>query len=199
MFQKTSEYLNEFLSNFAEGIRIADLRRPQKISQTGRAYREGIGPFTEDETVDLVLEELSDDWHGCKFERFVAYPSLPQSKCDLCIVTPIGKLFIEVKMMRLFGDNGKPNDNMIMHILSPYPQQRSALTDIQKLQKSGFDGDKAILIYGYDYDDYPMALLMNCFEKLAGSRLETPRFSHKFHGLVHPVHGRGEVCGWILG
>ena len=30
--------------------------------------------------------------------------------------------------LRLKGDNGKPNDNMLMHILSPYPQHRSALT-----------------------------------------------------------------------
>jgi hypothetical protein len=28
---------------------------------------------------------------------------------------------IEVKMLRLMGDNGKLNDNMVMHILSPYP------------------------------------------------------------------------------
>jgi hypothetical protein len=26
---------------------------------------------------------------------------------------------IEVKMLRLMGDNGKLNDNMVMHILSP--------------------------------------------------------------------------------
>lgn len=101
-------------------------------------------------------------------------------------------------MMRLFGDNGKTNDNIAMHILSPYPQQRSALTDIQKLRESGFKGDKAIVIYGYDYDDYPMSLMMDCFETLAGSQLQTPRFSHKFGGLVHPVHKRGEVCGWML-
>ena len=199
MFQETSDYLNEFLSDFADGIRAADLRRPQMISQKGTVYREGIGPFTEDETVGLVLQEFPDDWNGCRFERFVAYPLLPRNKCDLCIVTPIGKLFIEVKMMRLYGDNGKRNDNIITHILSPYPQQRSALTDIQKMQGSGFDGDKAILIYGYDYDEYPLPLMIDCFEKLAGSRLETPKFSHKFHGLVHPVHTRGEVYGWMLG
>jgi hypothetical protein len=29
---------------------------------------------------------------------------------------------IEVKMLRLMGDNHKPNDNMLMHILSPYPR-----------------------------------------------------------------------------
>jgi hypothetical protein len=36
---------------------------------------------------------------------------------------------IEVKMLRFMGDNGKLNDNIVMHILSPYPEHRSALTD----------------------------------------------------------------------
>ena len=37
-----------------------------------------------------------------------------------------GEWAIEVKMLRLMGDNGKPNDNMLMHILSPYERHRSA-------------------------------------------------------------------------
>ena len=135
-----SHYLSEFLEEFARRILIADSRKPQKISRTGRVYREGIGPFTEDETVDLVLKEFPDNWNSCKFHRFVRFPSHPRNKCDLCIVPPGRKLFVEIKMMRLFGDNGKPNDNIVMHILSPYPQQRSALTDIDKLRDSGFEG-----------------------------------------------------------
>jgi hypothetical protein len=35
---------------------------------------------------------------------------------------------------RILGDNGKLNDNMLMHILSPYPQHRSAVTDCNKLR-----------------------------------------------------------------
>ena len=198
MTKITSDYLNEFLSEFAVRIQIADAKRPQKISRTGRSYQEGIGPFTEDETVDLVLEEFPEHWNGCKFERFVGFPLFPRNKCDLCIVTPARKLYIEIKMMRLFGDNGKTNDNITMHILSPYPKQRSALTDIQKLQKSGFDGDKAIVIYGYDYDDYPMSIMMDCFEALAGTQLQTPRFLARYSGLVHPIHIRGEIYGWML-
>jgi len=119
-------------------------------------------------------------------------------KCDLCIHTPSGDIFIEVKMMRLLGNNGKTNDNITMHILSPYPQQRSALTDIQKLRDSGFSGEKAIVIYGYDYDDYPMSLMMDCFENLAGENLLTPRHISYFDGLVHPIHTRGEVHGWMI-
>ena len=188
-----SYYLNEFLSEFAARIQFADAKQPQKIP-----YQVGIGPFTENETVDLVLAEFPEDWNGCKFERFVKLPSVPKNKCDLCMVTPAQKLYIEVKMMRLLGDNGKTNDNMTTHILSPYPKQRSALTDIQKLRDSGFDGDKAIVIYGYDYDDFPLSAMMDCFETIAGPKLQTPRFSYKFGGLVHPVLTRGEIYGWML-
>ena len=196
--QETTTYLETFLLEFARKIRIADSRRPQKTSRTGRRYREGIGPFTEDETVERVLAEFPAGWNGCKFERLVVYPSSPWNKCDLCITAPTRKLYIEVKMMRLFGDNGKPNDNITMHILSPYPQQRSALTDIQKLSGSGFEGDKAIVIYGYDYDEYPMAVMMDCFETLAGDWLQTRACPREFDGLVHPVHRRGAVYGWML-
>jgi hypothetical protein len=58
---------------------------------------------------------------------------------------------IEVKMLRFMGDNGKLNDNIVMHILSPYPEHRSALTDCTKLVTSQLGVHKAIMIYGYDY------------------------------------------------
>jgi hypothetical protein len=40
--------------------------------------------------------------------------------CDWCLGSPpLWDLAIEAKMLRLFADNGKLNDNMLMHILSP--------------------------------------------------------------------------------
>jgi hypothetical protein len=48
-------------------------------------------------------------------------------------VSPDWSWAIEVKLLRLLGDNGKPNDNILMHILSPYPAHRSAFTDCTKL------------------------------------------------------------------
>ena len=65
------------------------------------------------------------------------YPVLARQRCDIAIGDPI-QWAVEVKMLRLFGDNGKLNDNMVMHVLSPYPQHRSALTDVSKLQGRGF-------------------------------------------------------------
>ena len=73
-------------------------------------------------------------------------------------------------MLRLMGDNGKLNDNMITHILSPYPAHRSALTDCTKLVISQLGKHKAILIYGYDYPDWPMDPVIDAFE------MRLPRF-----------------------
>jgi hypothetical protein len=100
-------------------------------------------------------------------------------------------------MLRLMGDNSKPNDNMLMHILSPYPSHRSALTDCQKLAASGFSGSLAVLIYGYDYDALPMEPAVEAFEQLAESRVRLgPRQAASFDGLIHPVHRRGAVFVW---
>jgi hypothetical protein len=104
-------------------------------------------------------------------------------------------LYVEGKLLRLKGDNGKPNDNMLMHILSPYPQHRSALTDRIKLSNSGFDGQKAVVILGYDYPDMPLEPAILAFGKLAsgtiGQRSETP-----FEALCHSVHCSEKVMAW---
>ena len=100
-------------------------------------------------------------------------------------------------MLRLMGDNGKPNDNMPMHILSPYPDDNSALTDCQRLAASGFSGSLAVLIYGYDYDARPMEPAIEAFEQLAMQRVRLgPRQVASFDGLIHPVHRRGGVFVW---
>jgi hypothetical protein len=76
----------------------------------------------------------------------VPYPAASRQHCDWCLGSPPSwECAIEAKMLRLFGDNGKLNDNMLMHILSPYPAPRSALTDCGKLAGSGLAGRKAMM------------------------------------------------------
>jgi hypothetical protein len=100
-------------------------------------------------------------------------------------------------MLRLMGNNGKPNDNMLMHILSPYPVDRSALTDCDKIVKSGIGSRKAILIYGFDYPSLPMDPAILAFETLARERVTLGvRCTAKYDDLVHPVHIRGRVFAW---
>jgi hypothetical protein len=106
---------------------------------------------------------------------------------------------IEAKMMRLMGDNGKPNDNILTHILSPYPQQRSALTDCRKLIASGFVGTPTILIYGYEYKNYPLEPVVDAFECLASkTALLSKRHMTTFTELIHPVHQAGAVYAWTI-
>lgn len=185
--------LYQLVRDFASGIEKADALRPACVSASGRAYSPGIGPHTESRTIELVLEQLA--WHDHSVPRTsVPYPCASRQKCDLVLE---GEWAVEVKMLRFLGDNGKPNDNILMHILSPYPAHRSALADCMKLRSSGFAERLAILIYGYDYAAWPMDPAVEAFEALAMRSVELgTRTVAAFSHLVHPVHQEGRVFGW---
>lgn len=142
--------LAAFVHDFARGVQLADARRPTAINQRSKApFQPGIGPHSESATVAMVLAELV----ALMPERYaahgtgVAYPRAPRQKVDLCLGTPpLWEWAIEVKLLRFLGDNGQPNDNMLMHILSPYPEHRSALTDCAKLLAASIASRSAILI-----------------------------------------------------
>jgi hypothetical protein len=153
--------LDQLVRDVAACIKRVDARRPQAANaRTGALYQPGIGPHTETAAVALIAEDLvtlSPERYSGRVRLGVSYPSGSREKCDLCIGTPPSwEWAIEIKMLRLMRDNGKPNDNMLMHILSPYPAHRSALTDGPKLVRSGLLGRKAIVIYGFDYPAWPM-------------------------------------------
>jgi hypothetical protein len=192
--------LPEFVADFATGIELADKRAPVAInSRTKVAFRAGIGPHSENETVRLVLNELSaikPEKYKC-YQLGVPYPQTPGRKCDLCLGSPpLWDWAIEAKMLRLFGDNGKLNDNMLMHILSPYPEHRSAVTDCQKLLNSGLRGRKVILIYAFESAQFPLAPTIRAFELLATDVVRlSGRATASFRGLMHPVHQSGLVIG----
>ena len=121
-------------------------------------------------------------------------------KCDLCFGKNLNwEWVIEIKMFRILGDNGKTNDNILMHILSPYPKHRSALTDCKKLLVSGFEAKKAILIYGYESEEWPIDIAIDAFEKLAKSEVTlSARFTSAFTNLIHPVHRESKVYAWEI-
>jgi hypothetical protein len=152
--------------------------------------------------VKLIAAELvhlrQDDYST--YRVGVPYPAAnPRQTCDLVLGSSLQAPAIEIKMLRLLGDNGKPNDNMLMHILSPYPQHRSALTDCEKLFSSGFEGPKVILIYAFDTQQFPAEAGIRAFEVLARDRVRlSGRYSAGFADLVHPVHSKGGVFAWEL-
>ncbi|MFO0830486.1 MAG: hypothetical protein U0637_01460 [Phycisphaerales bacterium] len=108
---------------------------------------------------------------------------------------------MEAKLLRFLGDNGKQNGHMLMHILSPYAKDRSALTDCSKLAGSSIAHRHAIIIFGYQHDEWPLEPAIEAFELLARHRVVMgERLVAHTGRLVHPVHSHGTVFGWeILG
>jgi len=195
--------LAEFVTDFARGMESVDSRLPRAINQRSKvAFQPGIGPHTEIATVELVMDELaftSAESYG-HFRIGLPYEEGSRQKCDLALGKhPSWEWLIEVKMIRMLGDNAKPNDNLPTHILSPYRAHRSALTDCAKLESSGIAGRKAIVMYGYEPDEWPLDPLVSAFECLATHRVNLGRrLKASFDGLVHPVHRRGAVYAWEI-
>ena len=197
----SNDMLAQFVDDFAPALARVDATGPQAIGLVSKkAYQPGIGPHTEAQTVALVMAEMVAE-HPDRYEAHqigVPYPRIKRQRCDLCLGDPPDySLAFEAKMLRLFGDNGKLNDNMLMHILSPYPEHRSALTDCDKLVNSGFTCPTAVVIFGYDYPGWPMDPAIDGFEALARLRVKLgERATARYDGLVHPVHQRGRVFAW---
>jgi hypothetical protein len=88
---------------------------------------------------------------------------------------------------------------MIMHIASPYPAHRSALPDCTKVVTSQLGDHEAVLIYGYDYLNWPMDPVVNAFETPAWRQIGlSDRSAAAFDGLVYPILQRGRVFGWAI-
>ena len=197
--------LDELVDDFAAALQEADAKRPQaQNTRSGKPFQPGIGPHTEAQTVALVCDELvrsQPHKYDGQLAQGVSYPDIVRQKCDLCYGSSLTwEWAIEVKMLRLFGDNGKLNDNILMHILSPYAQHRSALTDCSKLARTTVGDRHAILIYGYEHGEWPLEPAFRAFEILANDVVNLgPRRSASFDDLVHPVHRRGQVVAWEVG
>ena len=185
------------------GIKAVDALAPiASNSRTGASFQPGIGPHLEAQTVKLVMAYLADT-DPRRYDSYrlgVPYADGTRQVCDVCLGAPGSwDWAVEVKMLRLMGDNGKLNDNIVMHILSPYPAHRSALTDCKKLLASRLGTRKAVLIYGYDYPDWPMDPAIEAFQALASREAKLADLVvAKFDGFVHPVHRHGRVFGWQL-
>jgi hypothetical protein len=73
------------------------------------------------------------------------------------------------------------------------------LSDCEKLASSGFNSRLGILIFGYDYPDWPMKPAIEAFEVLAAQRFRLDAANPVLvEGLVHPVHRRGAVYAWQI-
>ena len=189
--------LDALVYDFARGLELADAKGP-----VSKKWQPGIGPHDERDVVRLVMKEIV----GLKPNQYRPYAleqKYPESKntCDLCFGEEWRfEWAIEVKALRMLGDRAVvPGRDDVSKILSPYSVQRSALTDCTKLVESDIALQMAILIYAYDFPDYPMMDIIEAFELLANRRVVMgPRHMAPFSELIHPVHKEGAVFAWAV-
>jgi len=188
--------LDQLVADFAAGLATADSRRPQS-----KRYKPGIGPHDEPEVVRLVLGEMQtahpDRYAGAA--REVAYPD-SADRCDLCLGVPAHwDWAIEIKAARAMRDNGTPAPEHVKEMLSPYAGDRSLVSDATKVLRFAPARRRAVLVYGYDYADHPLAELLPGVRAVLGLKVSVVReATTPFDGLVHPVHQRGRVVAWEL-
>jgi hypothetical protein len=194
--------LGQIVHDFALAMEAVDHRRPQAASHrnAARLYQPGIGPFGEDAAVAMTVAEMQAASAG--IYAIAGKRRYPDSShvCDLALGT-LPAWAIEVKLARLGRDNGTYEDAAIKKILSPYPEDRSAVTDCVKLARSGFAGRSAILIYGFEDTHRPLHWLIEAFEAVAAkTAVLGPREEARLRELVHPVFAAGRVYAWeVLG
>jgi hypothetical protein len=188
--------------DFARAMETVDHRRPQAMSHrtATRQYRPGIGPFAEDVAVAMTIAEMQAAQRAAYLTAGKRrYPSGGQT-CDFALGEQ-PDWAIEVKLARVGRDNGTYEDAAIKKILSPYPDDRSAVTDCVKLAQSGFAGRRAVLIYGFEVQDRPLHWLIEAFEAVTARYvLLGPRAEAQLRNLVHPIFAAGGVFAWeVLG
>ena len=93
---------------------------------------------------------------------------------------------IEMKYLRLVGNNGNNNDYVMQKAISPFLKDRSLVHDIEKLKHATFATRKAVIFYGFDYDEDSVEHANRMCEKIADSigtsdfYVENPKERDKF-------------------
>ena len=191
--------LQNFVKDFAKSMEVVDkILPPAKNARSGEEYEKGIGPYQEKLLIEHVVSNMKQEntelYKNTELE--VKYPN-DRKRCDVVLNN---NLFIEVKAVRKMRNNGVHEEFLVNHILSPYEADKSFLTDTKKLLDSSFNGQKAVVMYGYDYPDFPIDLILGCFELLAEKYFckLTEQYEYSFDGLIHPIHKKGKVKGYLL-
>jgi hypothetical protein len=169
------------------------------IDASGLAHKHfqpGIGPFGEADAARAAvarLKKVRPDCYGAA-----------QTKRHPDLLIP-GAWAIALKVIRPFGDNGKPAEHWSENILHPYVGSTSSLGDCLTLLDSPLSERKAILIIGYEHDSpiTPLAPAIRGFEILARDVIAvhlSDRVEQLRNGLIDPVHRQLRVFGYeILG
>ena len=109
----------EVVADFAAGKQAVDAMRPQAWSHNGKRFcQPGSRPHSESATTRLVTDHLiahSADRYRDPLSLEVPFRMARQTAVMWfsALRTPPGGMAIELKRLRVMGDNGKSNDNIL--------------------------------------------------------------------------------------
>ena len=179
--------MERIVRQFAEALKWIDSSR-----EPHKSFQPGVGPYGEPQVIKKAVEYLRRtypiDFEGARTKR------------EPDVLIP-GQWALELKIVRPFGDNGKPAEHWSENLLHPYEGNVSSLGDCLKLLRSGLTERKGIVVLTYEHSppQVDLSILILCFEVLAREILEInlgSRCSAKLQNLIHPVHQQGIVYGW---
>ncbi|MFC4247628.1 transcriptional regulator [Natribaculum luteum] len=170
-------------------------------------WKPGIGPFEEENQIEMVLEALEDQPLQEAIETEMSYLE-DSRRCDLFLDHDGVQLPVEAKLLRFRYDNGNIDPNSFARIFTPFPERSSSslLTDTKKLYESGFGSNGGVLGLYYEKVDEPYEQMTAeaVAEKFCMDvdhwydfHVETRNIAY-FDGLQHPVHQQGAVITWEI-
>ena len=177
--------LCELVSVVAGVLKDFDAERP-----THKRYQPGIGPFGEPQLVKEVSRRLFGQGLSARTRRS---PDLE-----------LGSLWaVEFKIVRPYGDDGRPAENWSQNLLHPYEGNTSLIGDALKLMDRSDYQHRCLFAICYEHDPPELDLesLLSSFELIAESVMRIPlssRVEDRRPGLVHPVHQTLRCVAWEL-
>lgn len=133
--------MNEFLRLFADATTELNLTVPG-FQNRGRTFNPGIGPYSEDEIVNLSLSHLSNE----NLPQDVYIRPNVNTRRQIGLTNYVGlngglatpdlvyqNKLIEFKICRPLRDNGQREDTWFKKVFEPNPQSKSTFSDVFKL------------------------------------------------------------------
>ncbi len=170
-------------------------------------WNPGIGPFEEENQIEMILEAL--EGHPLEKTIKIEVSYLEDSRrCDLFLDRDGMRLPVEAKLLRFRYDNGNIDPNSFARIFTPFPERSSSslLTDTKKLYESEFGSNGGVLGLYYEKidEEYEQMTAEAVAEKFCMDvdhwydfQVEARNIAY-FDGLQHPVHQQGAVITWEI-
>lgn len=154
-------------------------------------FKTGIGPYGEPQLLGLIRDRLN---------LLPAYRDSVVTKRTPDLLLR-GYWALEFKIVRPFGDNGKPAEDWSVNLLHPYRGNISAIGDCYKLLELPGLERKAVIVIGFEHSPPQVDLepLLAAFEAIITCVTKIkigPRCVATREALVHPVHQQLVVVAW---